>query len=72
MCRYHYNVVLQSISVGGTDLNIPPSVFDVNNNNGEGGTIFDSGTTMALLVDTAYDAFLNQVRSYFSLGMWPT
>ncbi|CAI0398029.1 unnamed protein product [Linum tenue] len=52
----HYNVNLQSISVGGQTLAIDPSVFGTSDNKG---TIVDSGTTLAYLADAAYDPFIN-------------
>ncbi|KAL2634528.1 hypothetical protein R1flu_006007 [Riccia fluitans] len=58
--EFHYNVNLQRISVGDTMLDIDPDVFAVDGS-GDGGTIFDSGTTMALFVDKAFSAFVNQL-----------
>ncbi|GLT82094.1 hypothetical protein SLE2022_005060 [Rubroshorea leprosula] len=52
----HYNINLQSISVNGQKLAIDPSVFATSNNSG---TIVDSGTTLVLLAETAYDVFID-------------
>lgn len=57
-CRPHYNLNLQSISVGGQTLPIDPSVFATT---GRQGTIVDSGTTLAYLTDEAYDPFISAV-----------
>ncbi|CAM6121965.1 unnamed protein product [Calypogeia fissa] len=57
----HYNVVLQGMSLGGTPLDIPSSAFDATG--ADTGTIFDSGTTLALLVDEAYNVFEPQLIS---------
>lgn len=58
---FHYNVALQSISMDGTTLSIPASAFDTDPNNADTGTIFDSGTTMAIIVDEAYEAFKEEL-----------
>lgn len=52
--------------MNGSKLSIPSSAFDTNPSSGDSGTIFDSGTTLAILVDEAYDAFMNEVRICFS------
>lgn len=65
----HYNVVLQSISMDGTNLDIPSSAFDTNG--GDSGTIFDSGTTLAIVVDEAFDAFKDQLVSTVTLRNEP-
>ncbi|KAK4741897.1 hypothetical protein SAY87_025485 [Trapa incisa] len=54
----HYNLNLQSISVNGKALNIDPSVFAASAN---GGTIIDSGTTLAYLAESAYDPFVTAI-----------
>ncbi|KAL3693322.1 hypothetical protein R1sor_006973 [Riccia sorocarpa] len=64
--QFHYNVNLQRISVGDTMLDIDPDVFAVTSDGG-GGTIFDSGTTLALLADKAFDAFVNQLLAVVSV-----
>ncbi|KAL2622681.1 hypothetical protein R1flu_002886 [Riccia fluitans] len=50
-----YYVGLDGISVGGALLSIPPGVFQ-KDATGNGGTVFDSGTTFTQLVSPAYDA----------------
>lgn len=57
--RAHYNVVLKSIDVGGQTLSLPVSLFG----SGTGGTIVDSGTTLAYLPSTVYQQVLDQVRT---------
>ncbi|KAG6549055.1 hypothetical protein Mapa_009498 [Marchantia paleacea] len=64
--EFHYNVNLQKIAVGDVTLNIDSSVF-ASSNDGSGGTIFDSGTTMALFVDKAYFAFYNELLSVITV-----
>ncbi|CAL1366997.1 unnamed protein product [Linum trigynum] len=64
----HYNVNLQSISVGGQTLTIDPSVFGTSDNKG---TIVDSGTTLAYLADAAYDPFINAINSVVSQTVQP-
>ncbi|GLT80822.1 hypothetical protein SLA2020_522380 [Shorea laevis] len=59
----HYNLNLQSISVNGQQLAIDSSVFATSTNTG---TIVDSGTTLAYLAETAYDAFVNAITSSVS------
>lgn len=68
----HYNVNLQSISMNGANLNIPPSAFGTSNNNPNTGTIFDSGTTLAYIVDEAYDAFLSQLQNVAPVSVFYT
>jgi hypothetical protein len=53
-----YYVSVTGISVGGVLLDIPADFFDVSPTNGSGGVIFDSGTTLTLLIGAAYDAVL--------------
>ncbi|KAI7743367.1 hypothetical protein M8C21_003550 [Ambrosia artemisiifolia] len=55
----HYNVNLQSISVNGQTLPIDPSTFEISDN--QGGTIIDSGTTLAYLAEAAYTPFVDAV-----------
>ncbi|GKV16624.1 hypothetical protein SLEP1_g27243 [Rubroshorea leprosula] len=52
----YYNINLQSISVNGRKLAIDPSVFATSNNSG---TIVDSGTTLVVLAETAYDVVID-------------
>ena len=56
--RPHYNLILQSIAVNGQLLQINPAVFATSSNRG---TIVDSGTTLAYLVQEAYDPFVSAV-----------
>ncbi|XP_061345392.1 aspartic proteinase 36 [Gastrolobium bilobum] len=56
----HYNLNLQSISVNGQALQIDSSVFATSNT---GGTIVDSGTTLAYLAEQAYDPFVNAITA---------
>lgn len=52
--------MLQSIAVNGQLLQIDPSVFATSSNRG---TIVDSGTTLAYLVQEAYDPFVSAVST---------
>ncbi|XP_057534988.1 aspartic proteinase 36-like isoform X1 [Amaranthus tricolor] len=54
----HYNLDLQSISVNGQLLSIDQSAFATSNNRG---TIVDSGTTLAYLIEEAYDPFVKAI-----------
>ncbi|KAL2345149.1 hypothetical protein Fmac_006434 [Flemingia macrophylla] len=56
----HYNLNLQSIAVNGQLLSIDPDVFETANNRG---TIVDSGTTLAYLVQEAYDPFVRAITA---------
>lgn len=56
--RPHYNLYLQSIAVNGQSLPIDAAVFATSSNRG---TIVDSGTTLAYLVEEAYDPFVSAV-----------
>ncbi|KAI6669916.1 hypothetical protein NL676_004801 [Syzygium grande] len=51
----HYNLNLQSISVGGQQLAIDSSVFSTSSSQG---TIIDSGTTLAYLAEGAFNPFV--------------
>ncbi len=53
-----YYVNVTGISVGGVLLDIPAGFFDVSPTDGSGGVIFDSGTSLTLLIGAAYDAVL--------------
>lgn len=59
--RPHYNLNLLSISVNGQTLSIDPSMFATSSS--RGGTIIDSGTTLAYLAEEAYDPFVDAVSS---------
>ncbi|XP_057549303.1 aspartic proteinase 36-like isoform X2 [Amaranthus tricolor] len=54
----HYNLDLQSIAVNGQLLAIDHSAFTASDNQG---TIIDSGTTLAYLIEEAYDPFIKAV-----------
>ncbi|PWA83074.1 aspartic peptidase A1 family, Aspartic peptidase domain protein [Artemisia annua] len=55
----HYNLNLLSISVNGQTLSIDPSMFATSGS--RGGTIIDSGTTLAYLAEEAYDPFVEAI-----------
>lgn len=57
-----FNAQVQSISVSGQILPIDSAVFATSSNRG---TIIDSGTTLAYLVEEAYNPFVNAV-SFFT------
>ncbi|KAL6655473.1 hypothetical protein ACP70R_006299 [Stipagrostis hirtigluma subsp. patula] len=61
-----YFLNMTGISVGGYRLDIDPAVFAINDEDGTGGTIIDSGTTITYLAHPAYDAvraaFVSQIR----------
>ncbi|KAG8376638.1 hypothetical protein BUALT_Bualt09G0084300 [Buddleja alternifolia] len=59
----HYNLYLQSIAVNGKLLPIDGAVFKTSGNQG---TIVDSGTTLAYLVEGAYDPFLSAITAAVS------
>lgn len=59
----HYNLNLQSIAVNGQPLPINPAVFATSNNRG---TIVDCGTTLAYLVQEAYDPLVNAITTAVS------
>ncbi|KAF8039535.1 hypothetical protein BT93_B1908 [Corymbia citriodora subsp. variegata] len=54
----YYNLNLLSISLNGQPLSIDPSVFATSSDRG---TIVDTGTTLAYLVEEAYDALVNAI-----------
>lgn len=56
----HYNLVLESIAVSGQLLLIDPAVFATSNTQG---TIVDSGTTLAYLVEEAYNPFVSAITA---------
>ncbi|KAK7277458.1 hypothetical protein RJT34_22471 [Clitoria ternatea] len=64
----HYNINLQSIAVGGQLLSINPAVFATSNNRG---TIVDCGTTLAYLVQEAYDPLVNAITTAVSQSARP-
>ncbi|CAN6217884.1 unnamed protein product [Urochloa humidicola] len=61
-----YFLNMTGISVGGYRLPIDPAVFAINDTDGTGGTIIDSGTTITYLAEPAYAAvraaFVSQIR----------
>lgn len=59
----HYNLNLQSIAVNGQLLPIDSDVFATANNRG---TIVDSGTTLAYLVQEAYNPFVDAITTAVS------
>ncbi|KAL1352007.1 hypothetical protein AAHE18_06G135500 [Arachis hypogaea] len=59
----HYNLNLESIAVNGQLLSIDPAAFGTSNNRG---TIVDSGTTLAYLIQEAYDPFVNAITTIVS------
>ncbi|XP_071690396.1 aspartic proteinase 36-like [Rutidosis leptorrhynchoides] len=60
----HYNLNLLSISVNGQTLSIDPSMFATSSS--RGGTIIDSGTTLAYLAEEAYDPFVEAITQAVS------
>ncbi|KAD7479668.1 hypothetical protein E3N88_02804 [Mikania micrantha] len=65
----HYNINLLSISVNNQTLSIDPSVFAISNN--KGGTIVDSGTTLAYLVQDAFKPFVDAITQSVSQSAQP-
>ncbi|XP_052175385.1 aspartic proteinase 36-like [Diospyros lotus] len=64
----HYNLYLQSIAVNGQLLPIDPAAFTTSINQG---TIVDSGTTLAYLVEDAYDPFVSAITAAVSQSATP-
>ncbi|XP_039022429.1 aspartic proteinase 39-like [Hibiscus syriacus] len=64
----HYNLILQSIVVNGQLLQIDPGVFATSSTRG---TIVDSGTTLAYLVQEAYDPFVSAITATVSPSVTP-
>ncbi|KAI4300382.1 hypothetical protein L6164_033768 [Bauhinia variegata] len=64
----HYNLYLQSIAVNGQLLPVDSAVFATSNNRG---TIVDSGTTLAYLVQEAYDPLVNAITTIVSKSASP-
>ncbi|KAK1409967.1 hypothetical protein QVD17_36498 [Tagetes erecta] len=65
----HYNVNMQSISVNGQTLSIDPSTFATSDT--QGGTIIDSGTTLAYLAQDAYKPFVDAITQSVSQSVQP-
>ncbi|CAI0392103.1 unnamed protein product, partial [Linum tenue] len=63
----HYNIYLQSITVNGELLPVDPAVFATSTGRG---TFVDSGTTLAYLVEEAYEPFVSAVSKIS--GHWST
>ncbi|KAL2509146.1 Eukaryotic aspartyl protease family protein [Forsythia ovata] len=64
----HYNLYLQSIAVNGQLLPIDSAVFATSGNQG---TVVDSGTTLAYLVEEAYDPFVAAITAAVSQSVRP-
>ncbi|KAK3125228.1 hypothetical protein QOZ80_7BG0602040 [Eleusine coracana subsp. coracana] len=61
-----YYVSLEGISIGDTRLSIPDHVFDIKSD-GSGGVIFDSGSSLTDLHETAFTAVASYVDEMFEL-----
>ncbi|CAK9272169.1 unnamed protein product [Sphagnum jensenii] len=61
-----YYVYVTGISVGDVLLDIPADFFNISATDGSGGIIFDSGTTLNMLIGVAYDAVLQEFENQFS------
>ncbi|MED6135066.1 hypothetical protein PIB30_042801 [Stylosanthes scabra] len=61
-----YYLDLQGISVGGTELSIEKSTFDIGED-GSGGLIIDSGTTITYIEENAFDALKKEFVSQINL-----
>ncbi|KAL1194901.1 Aspartic proteinase 39 [Cardamine amara subsp. amara] len=55
--QMHYNVMLMDMDVDGAPLVLPPSIIR------NGGTIIDSGTTLAYLPQTLYDSLIETITA---------
>ncbi|XP_073062831.1 aspartic proteinase 39-like [Primulina eburnea] len=64
----HYNLYLQSIAVNGLLLPIDPAVFMTTDKQG---TMIDSGTTLAYLVEGAYDPLVTAITASLSPYVTP-
>ncbi|XP_010415062.1 PREDICTED: aspartic proteinase-like protein 2 [Camelina sativa] len=53
--QMHYNVMLMGMDVGGAALDLPPSIVR------NGGTIVDSGTTLAYFPKVLYDSLIETI-----------
>ncbi|KAF8114463.1 hypothetical protein N665_0037s0039 [Sinapis alba] len=58
--RPHYNVILKGIDVDGEPVDLPPSIVSFGEN---GGTIIDSGTTLAYLPENLYTSLLQKITA---------
>ncbi|XP_012570416.1 aspartic proteinase 36 [Cicer arietinum] len=61
--RLHYVLNLQSISINGNLLSINPAVFVTSDDKG---IVVDSGTTLAYLIQEAYDPLVNAITTAIS------
>ncbi|MCO5557299.1 hypothetical protein L7F22_010860 [Adiantum nelumboides] len=61
----HYNVNLRGISVGGNPLIADSSTYETTDLQG---TIFDSGTTLAYLMEPLYTSFINTIIKEAPIG----
>ncbi|XP_076930435.1 aspartic proteinase 36-like [Bidens hawaiensis] len=66
----HYNVNLESISVNGQTLPLDPSLFALSDDD-HGGTIIDSGTTLAYLAKDALKPFVDAISQSVSQSAQP-
>ncbi|KAJ4885454.1 Eukaryotic aspartyl protease family protein [Raphanus sativus] len=58
--QVHYNVILKGIDVDGEPVDLPPSIASFG---GNGGTIIDSGTTLAYLPENLYTSLLEKLTA---------
>ncbi|XP_021724581.1 aspartic proteinase nepenthesin-2-like [Chenopodium quinoa] len=69
-----YYVEIKSVSVGGEMLNIPKEMWNFMEDGG-GGTIVDSGTTLSYFVEPAYEviksAFMKKINKYPLVSDFP-
>lgn len=56
-----YYITINSITIDGVKLPINPAVWEIDEQ-GNGGTVVDSGTTLTYLTKTAYEEVLKSVR----------
>ncbi|XP_075634592.1 aspartyl protease family protein 2 [Castanea sativa] len=56
-----YYIGIKSVSVDGAKLRIHPSVWSIDDN-GNGGTVIDSGTTLTFLAEEAYGEVVTAIR----------
>ncbi|KAG7558720.1 Peptidase family A1 domain [Arabidopsis thaliana x Arabidopsis arenosa] len=61
-----YYVKLKSVFVDGAKLRIDPSIWEIDDS-GNGGTVVDSGTTLAFLADPAYRLVIAAVKQRMKL-----
>ncbi|KAK7413034.1 hypothetical protein VNO78_04869 [Psophocarpus tetragonolobus] len=58
-----YYVTMEGISVGEKRLDIAPATFEMKEN-GTGGVVIDTGSTMTFLVDSVYKLLSKEVRNF--------